>query len=141
MTVRAAAVAGTWYPGTRGALTREVDDYVNAAADPPPLDVRAVIAPHAGIMFSGPVAAHAYKAAASCRYDVIALVGPSHFVAFDGVVVFPSGAFETPFGPDPDRRALGAGAEQGVSRAARDRSTCARTFAGDAAPVSCAAPA
>jgi AmmeMemoRadiSam system protein B len=98
MMVRAAAVAGTWYPGTRGALAREVDDYVSAAADPPPLDVRAVISPHAGIMFSGPVAAHAYKAAASCRYDVIALVGPSHFVGFDGVVVFPGGAFETPLG-------------------------------------------
>ena len=62
-------------------------------------DVRRIIAPHAGIMFSGPVAAYAYKAAAAASpYDVVALVGPSHFVAFDGVALYPGGAFETPLG-------------------------------------------
>jgi AmmeMemoRadiSam system protein B len=96
--VRPAAVAGTWYPGTRGALTREVDDYLHAAGEPPAFDVRAIIAPHAGIMFSGPVAAYAYKAAATRHYDVVALVGPSHFHAFDGVVVYPRGGFESPLG-------------------------------------------
>ena len=57
MSIRPAAVAGTWYPGTRGALTREVDGYVSAVPEPVPFEVRAIIAPHAGIMFSGPVAA------------------------------------------------------------------------------------
>ena len=59
MSVRPAAVAGTWYPGTRGALAREVDGYLAAVPDGPALDVRAIIAPHAGIMFSGPVARRA----------------------------------------------------------------------------------
>ena len=97
---RAAAVAGTWYPASPGALGREIDTYVSDAASPPRGRVSAVIAPHAGLMFSGPVGACAYKAAAaSTPYDAAVLVGPSHFVAFDGVALYPDGAFETPFGP------------------------------------------
>jgi AmmeMemoRadiSam system protein B len=99
MSIRPAAVAGTWYPGTRGALGREVDGYVDAVPDAPPFHVRAILAPHAGMMFSGPVAAHAYKAAAAAGpYDVAVLVGPSHFVAFEGVAVYPDGAFDSPLG-------------------------------------------
>ena len=98
MAIRPAAVAGTWYPGTAQALTREVDDYLSRVETVPSGRVRAVIAPHAGIMFSGPVGAHAYKAAATGDYEVAVLVGPSHYVAFDGVSVWPDGAFDTPLG-------------------------------------------
>ena len=49
-------------------------------------------------MFSGPVGAHAYKAASAGRFDVVVLVGPSHYVAFDGVSIYPDGAFATPLG-------------------------------------------
>jgi MEMO1 family protein len=98
--IRPPAVAGTWYPGTRGALEREVDALV-AAADLPkrgPGALIGLIAPHAGMMFSGGVAAHAYKAASGEAADVIVLVGPSHFVGFDGVAIYERGAFETPLG-------------------------------------------
>jgi MEMO1 family protein len=108
MTLRPTAVAGTWYPANAGALAREVDSHVAGAGAAPTGDVRAIIAPHAGIMFSGPVGAYAYKAAARHSYDVAVLVGPSHFVAFDGVALVPDGAFDTPFGPvpiDPDTAA------------------------------------
>lgn len=96
--VRPAAVAGTWYPGNPGALTEDVDAYVAAAGDPPRGSIRAVIAPHAGLMFSGGVGAYAYKAAAAQHFDVAVLVGPSHYVAFDGVALYPEGAFATPLG-------------------------------------------
>jgi AmmeMemoRadiSam system protein B len=99
MAMRPAAVAGSWYPGSAGALSAAVDGYVAAADVPPLADIRAVMAPHAGLMFSGPVAAYAYKAAARQRYDVILLVGPSHFVGFDGVSIWPSGGFDSPLGP------------------------------------------
>ena len=98
MPIRPAAVAGTWYPGTAGALTRDVDGYLQHAEDWTGGPIQAVLAPHAGLMFSGPVGAHAYRAAASGRFDVIVLAGPSHFVAFDGVSIFPDGAFATPLG-------------------------------------------
>jgi AmmeMemoRadiSam system protein B len=99
MSIRPAAVAGTWYPATAGALKRDVEGYLAAVADSPPGNVMALIAPHAGLMFSGPVGAHAYKAASTGRYDVAVLVGPSHYVAFDGVALYPEGAFDTPLGP------------------------------------------
>ena len=106
---RPAAVAGTWYPGTKGALLQDVDDYLSRVPDTPRGRVDAVIAPHAGLMFSGPVGAYSYKAAAaSGPYDVAILVGPSHFVAFDGVALYPSGAFETPLGPAVVDEAAGA---------------------------------
>jgi AmmeMemoRadiSam system protein B len=98
MSVRPAAVAGTWYPGTAGALAREVDGYLDGADADPAGDTTAIISPHAGIMFSGPIAAYAYKTASAGAYDVAVLVGPSHFAAFDGVALYPEGAFATPFG-------------------------------------------
>ena len=52
--IRPTAVAGTWYPGSAGALTREVDAYLSAAAEGPAGRVQAIVAPHAGLMFSGP---------------------------------------------------------------------------------------
>jgi MEMO1 family protein len=96
--VRPAAVAGTWYPGTPGALTKEVDGYLSAAAPGPGGRLRAIIAPHAGMMFSGPVAAYAYGASAAGDYDVAVLIGPSHFAAFEGAALWPDGAFESPLG-------------------------------------------
>ena len=69
-------------------------------------DLVAIIAPHAGLMYSGPVAAHAYRLLRDRRFDVAVLVGPSHFVGFDGVAVVPSGGFETPFGVARDRRGV-----------------------------------
>jgi hypothetical protein len=101
MPIRPAAVAGTWYPRTAGALARDVDGYLGAAAEWTAGRIAAVIAPHAGLMFSGPVGAYAYKAAGSQTYDVAALVGPSHFFAFDGVALYPEGAFASPLGDAP----------------------------------------
>jgi len=107
---RPAAVAGSWYPGSAGALTRDVDAYLGGVADDvlPRGALTAIIAPHAGLMFSGPVGAYAYKAAAAHGpFDALVLVGPSHFVAFDGVALYPSGAFDSPLGPAPIDEALG----------------------------------
>jgi MEMO1 family protein len=110
--IRPAAVAGSWYPSSPGALARDVDAYV-AAIDPEDMIPRgalhAVMAPHAGLMFSGPVGAYAYEtAAASGPFDTAILVGPSHFVGFDGVALYPSGAFESPLGPAAIDEGLGA---------------------------------
>jgi AmmeMemoRadiSam system protein B len=52
-------------------------------------------------MYSGPVAAYSYKLLAGRDIDVAILVGPSHYVAFDGVALYEHGAFDTPFGAMP----------------------------------------
>ena len=99
MAVRRAAVAGSWYPDNPARLTQQLSRYVARAefgeiGDP----VRAVIAPHAGLMYSGPVAAFSYKAAARGAFTSAVLVGPSHFVPFRGVSLWPDGSWETPLG-------------------------------------------
>jgi AmmeMemoRadiSam system protein B len=96
--VRKAAVAGSWYPGSAPALAAAVDRHLAKTTRDVPGDLVALIAPHAGLMYSGPVAAHAYRLLRGRTFDIAALVGPSHFVGFDGVSVYPSGGFETPFG-------------------------------------------
>jgi len=96
--VRRAAVAGTWYPDNPARLVGELDAHLAKAVvsqDEPP---RAIIAPHAGLTYSGPVAAYAYSAALSVRPNAIVLVGPSHFVPFTGVSIWSRGAWETPLG-------------------------------------------
>jgi AmmeMemoRadiSam system protein B len=99
--LRRAAVAGTWYPASAAVLAREVDRYLNAAGDAPRGEPIAIIAPHAGLIYSGPVAAHAYNVLRGRDFEVAVLVGPSHYVGFEGVAIYSRGAFETPFGPVP----------------------------------------
>lgn len=98
--IRKPAVAGSWYPGSAKALAGEVDRHVAAAASPPPqlTELVALIAPHAGLMYSGPVAAHAYRLLRDRTVEVAVLVGPSHFVGFDGVSIYRGAGFDTPFG-------------------------------------------
>jgi AmmeMemoRadiSam system protein B len=99
--VRPPAVAGTWYPGIAGALARDVDAYLDEVTTVPAGRIDAIIAPHAGLMFSGPVGSWAYRAAAASSgdpFEVAVLVGPSHFVPFEGVAVWPDGAFASPLG-------------------------------------------
>jgi AmmeMemoRadiSam system protein B len=97
-TRRAAAVAGTWYPGHPASLAAEIQRYLSRVTEAVTGDITAIVAPHAGLMYSGPVAAHAYRQLDGRAYDVIVLVGPSHHVGFEGVAVLPRGVFETPLG-------------------------------------------
>jgi len=97
--VRRAAVAGTWYPDDPARLVAELDAHLARAEVAHHAPPRALVAPHAGLMYSGPVAAYAYNAARRARPAAIVLVGPSHFVPFEGVSIWPDGAWETPLGP------------------------------------------
>jgi hypothetical protein len=105
--LRRAAVAGSWYPGTAAAIVEEVDGYFGEAG---PLSVPgrlvALVSPHAGLRYSGPVAAHGYTLLRGLEAEpgrglVVVLVGPSHRAAFDGVALHASGEWETPLGRAP----------------------------------------
>jgi len=96
--LRRAAVAGTWYPDNPARLTRELEAYLANATAGEDKWPRAIVAPHAGLKYSGPVAAYAYNAARTSRPDAVVLIGPSHFVPFNGVSIWPIGAWETPLG-------------------------------------------
>lgn len=103
---RPALVAGRWYPGVADVLAQEVDQYLAAAQTSTPestewsglTDLAALVAPHAGLRYSGPVAACAYRELQGRALDVVVLVGPSHFIEFEGVAASRADAFETPFG-------------------------------------------
>src|SRR5262245_27908618 len=97
--IRKAAVAGSWYPASPRALADEVDRYLEAVGEQASLaSLVALVAPHAGLMYSGPVAASAYRLLRGRSFETIALVGPSHFVRFEGVSVHRGLGFDTPLG-------------------------------------------
>ena len=100
--IRTSPIAGTWYPGDPAAIAAEVDEYLaRVPHSPPPGRLVALISPHAGLRYSGPVAAHAYSLLRGRSGLTAVLVGPSHRMAFDGVAVATRGAFETPLGRVP----------------------------------------
>jgi AmmeMemoRadiSam system protein B/AmmeMemoRadiSam system protein A len=101
--VRPAAVAGLFYPAAAQALQRTVDGLLAAAGSRPPAPCtppKALIAPHAGYVYSGAVAASAYARVAPLRGTVtrVVLIGPCHRVAVRGIAVPSAQAFDTPLG-------------------------------------------
>ena len=97
--VRRTSVAGTWYPDNPVRLVAHLDGYLDRAqVDDSAGRPRAIVVPHAGLMYSGPVAAFAYNVARRHQHSAIVLVGPSHFVPFRGVSIWPDGAWDTPLG-------------------------------------------
>jgi AmmeMemoRadiSam system protein B len=103
--VLGAAVAGSWYPRDRDELAGLVDGLLDAAsgrAATPPQKVAAVIAPHAGFVYSGPVAASAFVNLRGSRFDRVILLGPSHYFGFHGAAVPDEAvAYRTPLGDVP----------------------------------------
>ena len=97
--VRRTSVAGRWYPDDPVQLAADLDAMLASADVDPMPSLRAIVAPHAGLMYSGPVAAYGYKAARTHRVSAVVLVGPSHFVSFAGVSIWADGEWDTPFGP------------------------------------------
>jgi AmmeMemoRadiSam system protein B len=98
--IRPAAFAGRWYPGSRGELERVVDAHLARGGEPCP-GVLGLVSPHAGLMYSGPVAGHSYASVAAQPYDVVVLLGPSHYVGFDGVLLSGHMEWEVPLGVLP----------------------------------------
>ena len=114
--IRQPAVAGRFYPGDATKLEAEVQHYLTAARAPddcldPPL-VKAIIAPHAGYVYSGPIAASAYVHLACSDIPIrrFILIGPAHFVPVRGLAVSGAAAFDTPLGRVPVDEAARAAA-------------------------------
>jgi AmmeMemoRadiSam system protein B len=100
--IRPPAVAGTFYPADERTLRAKVVAYLDAARTNVPAP-KAIIAPHAGYVYSGPVAATAYARLEESRITVnrVILLGPAHFVPFEGLAASSAKAFATPLGTVP----------------------------------------
>ena len=99
--VRQPGVAGSFYPADPKALTAMIDDMLaHAALSQPPIGdpIIAVVAPHAGYQYSGPVAAYTYAALKGRKFSRVVVIAPSHFEAFDFTSVYDGDAYATPLG-------------------------------------------
>lgn len=105
---RRPAVAGAFYPADARPLHDMIQGFLSgatAAGNPP----KAIIAPHAGYVYSGPIAANAYALVAPNRGTIrrVVLMGPSHRVGFKGIAATQADAYTTPLGDIPiDRAAI-----------------------------------
>lgn len=97
--VRPAAVAGLFYPGASDDLAAVVDALLDGA-EPDDLPARAVVVPHAGYVYSGPVAASAFAVLRrrSAELERVAVLGPAHVVPLRGAAVPAAEAWQTPLG-------------------------------------------
>jgi MEMO1 family protein len=113
MTVRQPAVAGTFYPARPDELRQMVNEFIGTAVALPPLSSppKAIIAPHAGYIYSGPIAGAAYAALRpfASQYKRVVLLGPAHTLAFRGLAAPDTDSLATPLGEvSVDRAALDA---------------------------------
>ncbi|MFZ0486017.1 MAG: AmmeMemoRadiSam system protein B [Arenicellales bacterium] len=103
--IRPSAVAGMFYEDDPGRLRHDVEGYLDQAALPAGTETapKAIIAPHAGYIYSGPVAGFAYAALKPLRGRInrIVLMGPAHRVYVEGLAASTAEAFATPLGDVP----------------------------------------
>ncbi|MGC2197613.1 MAG: AmmeMemoRadiSam system protein B [Terriglobales bacterium] len=107
--VRQPAVAGSFYPQDREELQKTVDDLLGRAS-PAALEgpLVALIAPHAGYTYSGPVAAYSYAALKGRKFQRVVVIAPSHYESFAYSSVYNGDAYVTPLGTIPvDREFAG----------------------------------
>lgn len=97
--VKDADLAGSWYPSDGSQLKMMLGSYLDSAS-PEKIGGRifAVIVPHAGYIYSGPVAGYSYKAVEGRGIKTVVVVGFSHRKQFDGISVYSIGSFRTPLG-------------------------------------------
>jgi len=106
--IRPSPIAGTWYEGDPDRLARAVDGYLDAARLPA-LDgeMVAVIAPHAGHRYSGPVAGYAFAPLRNRTFDLVAVISPFHNLAHQPLLTTAHSAYATPLGQIPtDKESL-----------------------------------
>ena len=108
--VRQPAVAGQFYPSDPAMLKTSIDCYMEDAVDRFDDKPIAIVCPHAGYIYSGQIAADAYKQAAKHTYDLVVIVGVNHTTGgFRDVSIYPGDGYKTPFGIAEIDKELAAG--------------------------------
>lgn len=99
MDIRPSPIAGTWYPNHPKTLAQMVDQFLQAAdgsgPDGKPL---AILAPHAGLRYSGPVAGYSFNCLRGLRPEVVVVIGPMHHLHTAPLLTSGHEAYETPLG-------------------------------------------
>ncbi len=105
---RPSPIAGRWYPDDPQELAESVDFYIKQAQLPEiPGEIIAIIVPHAGHRYSGPVAGYGFAAVRDLKPEVVAVVSPMHYPYTDAFLTSAHSAYSTPLGEIPiDHKAL-----------------------------------
>ena len=99
MDLRPSPIAGRWYPAEAVELAETVDRYLDEAqAEAIPGETVAIVAPHAGLPYSGPVAAYAYRALRGASFEIAAILCPSHYHDDGALMTSEHTAYATPLG-------------------------------------------
>jgi hypothetical protein len=98
--IREAVWAGRFYNENPDALSRHIDFLLQGAKKSPaiPGQILAIVAPHAGYVYSGKVAAAAYRLILGQDYETVIIMGPSHHYSLRGCSIYPKGGYKTPLG-------------------------------------------
>lgn len=97
--IRPSPIAGQWYPGNAKQLAEQVDHYISQARLPEiEGEVIAVMAPHAGHTYSGPVAGHAFAALQDRSPEIVAVLSPMHQPYREPLLTSAHEAYQTPLG-------------------------------------------
>lgn len=95
-------VSGQFYSANPQKLSSDIDSFLNSVPiEPSDKDIEIILVPHAGYIYSGRIAACAYKAVSKKKYSTAVVIAPSHYADFDGVAIWDKGSFETPLGKIP----------------------------------------
>ena len=96
--IRESVAAGTFYPGNADVLRTQINDFLSNAKSENIKNIKSIICPHAGYIYSGQVAAHSYKQIKGETFDSIFIIAPSHAEYFDFISIFNGDAYRTPLG-------------------------------------------
>ncbi|NIO48820.1 MAG: AmmeMemoRadiSam system protein B [Candidatus Aminicenantes bacterium] len=98
--IRKAVWAGQFYEKKAEILSQQIDQFLeNAKKTPPPSEeILALIAPHAGYVYSGQTAAYSYRLIQGKDYESVMIIAPSHRYGFKGCSIYSRGGYETPLG-------------------------------------------
>ncbi len=91
--------AGSWYPGEADTLKKQIQNFLDNARVKVAGEIFGLVSPHAGYIYSGPIAAFAFKTVQNKKYDAVIVIGPSHHVGFNGASVDTLKGRITPLGP------------------------------------------
>ena len=96
--VRRSIASGSFYPASPDELREQINTFIDSVE---PLDlsnIKAIICPHAGYIYSGQIAAYSFRQVMGVKYDSIIIIAPSHAEYFDYISVYHGNAYETPLG-------------------------------------------
>ncbi|MCD4669712.1 MAG: AmmeMemoRadiSam system protein B [Actinomycetia bacterium] len=96
--IRKSTVAGSFYPADPEALAGQINGFLEKVEPQDISNIKAIISPHAGYIYSGQVAAYSYKQLSGSDYDSIIVIAPSHREYFDFISVYHGDGYETPLG-------------------------------------------